>query len=162
MQSHVPEVTKTNHLYGITSEMKLSRPVSKSIAKARTNGEFYRPRLSGFFNQTFGAWNSGALVKNKLFYFALLEKQSETRPQPYDMSTYVGNSKEQDILTLSEFIKGTYNYDPGSFLETKDVLEAFRLILKFDWNPSRKNKFTLSYRYNHPERTLPSSRVTIL
>jgi len=125
------------------------------LPKPGTNGEFYRPRLSSFFNQTFGAWNSGALVENKLFYFALLEKQSETRPQPYDMSTYVGNSKEQDILTLSEFIKGTYNYDPGSFLETKDVLEASRLILKFDWNPSQKNKFTLSYRYNHPERTLP-------
>jgi hypothetical protein len=125
------------------------------LPKPGINGEFYRPRLSSFFNQTFGIWNSGALIKNKLFYFALLEKQSETRPQPFDLSTYLGNSKEQDLIALSNFIKNTYNYDPGSFLETKDKLEAVRMILKLDWNLSIKNKFTLAYRYNQAERTFP-------
>jgi hypothetical protein len=115
----------------------------------------YPQRLSSFFNQTFGLWNSGALVKNKLFYFALLEKQSETRPQPFNMDVYLGNSKEQDLHALSAFLKDTYQYDPGSFLETKDVLDAIRMMIKLDWNPSLKNKFTLSYRYNNAERTFP-------
>ena len=125
------------------------------LPKPGTNGELYRPRLSSFFNQTFGIWNSGALIKNKLFYFALLEKQSETRPQPYDFRIYQGTSKEQDILALSGFLKDTYKYDPGSFIETKDVLEATRMILKLDWNQSLKNKLTLSYRYNQAERSFP-------
>lgn len=118
----------------------------------------YPQRLSDFFNQVFGLWNSGALVKNKLFYFALLEKQLETRPQPFNMDVYLGNSKEQDLFALSAFLKDTYQYDPGSFLETKDVLDAIRMMIKLDWNPSLKDKFTLVYRYNNAERTfLPSS-----
>ena len=115
----------------------------------------YPQRLSAFFNQIFGVWNSGALVKDKLFYFALFEKQSETRPQPYNMSVYQGNSKEQDLFFLRGFLKDTYQYDPGSFLETKDVLDAIRMIIKLEWNPSVKDKFTLAYRYNNAERTFP-------
>jgi hypothetical protein len=118
----------------------------------------YPQRLSAFFNQIFGLWNSGALVKNKLFYFALFEKQSETRPQPFNMDVYLGNSKQQDLFALSAFLNDTYQYDPGSFLETKDVLDAIRMMIKLDWNPSIKHKFTLAYRYNNAERTfLPSS-----
>jgi hypothetical protein len=85
----------------------------------------------------------------------LVEKQSETRPQPFDFRTYQGTSKEQDILALSEFLKDTYKYDPGSFLETMDVLDAIRMVLKLDWNQSVKDKLTLTYRYNQAERTFP-------
>jgi hypothetical protein len=125
------------------------------LPKPGSPGEFYRPKLSSFFNQTLGIWNSGALVKDKLFYFALFEKQSETRPQPFNMSVYQGNSNEHDLLALSEFIKDNYQYDAGSFLEAKDVLDAIRMNIKLDWNPSVKNKFTLAYRYNNAERTFP-------
>ncbi len=111
--------------------------------------------LSSFFNQTFGIWNSGALVKDKLFYFALYEQQSETRPQPFNMSVYQGNSNEHDLFALTGFLKDNYQYEAGSFLETKDVLDATRMNIKLDWNPSVKNKFTLAYRYNNAERTFP-------
>ena len=120
-----------------------------------SSGKSYRPKLSPFFNQTIGAWNSGAIIKNKFFYFALLEVQSETRPQPYDMSVYQGNSKAAELNNLSEFLNDTYQYDPGSFLETKDKLDAIRLMIKLDWNPSLKDKFTLAYRYNKAERSFP-------
>jgi hypothetical protein len=125
------------------------------LPKPGSPGEFYRPKLSSFFNQTLGIWNSGPLVKNKLFYFVLFEKQSETRPQPFNMSVYQGNSNEHDLLALSGFIKDNYQYDAGSFLEAKDVLDAIRMNIKLDWNPSIKNKFTLAYRYNNAERTFP-------
>jgi hypothetical protein len=111
--------------------------------------------LSNFFNQTFGIWNSGALIKNKLFYFALFEKQSETRPQPFNMSVYEGNSNEHDLVALSGVLKDNYQYEAGSFLEAKDILDAIRMNIKLDWNPSVKNKFTLAYRYNNAERTFP-------
>ena len=81
--------------------------------------------------------------------------QSETRPQPYDISVYQGISKTTDLNNLSEFLKDTYQYDPGSFLETKDKLDAIRLMIKLDWNPSLKDKFTLAYRYNKAERSFP-------
>jgi outer membrane receptor for Fe3+-dicitrate len=125
------------------------------IEKPGFPGTFYRPRLSHFFNQTAGAWVSGALVKNKLFYFALLEKQSEVRPQPFNANEYKGTSNQQQINALADLLRSKYNYDPGSFLETKDELKATRFVLKFDWNASIKNKFMLSYRYNKAERFAP-------
>jgi hypothetical protein len=125
------------------------------IEKPGSPGEFYRPKLSSFFNQTFGLWNSGALIKNNLFYFVLFEKQAETRPQPFNIADYRGNSNHQQLQTLTNFLKDTYQYDPGSFLETKDELDATRLNIKIDWNASEKNKFTLSYRYNNAKRTNP-------
>ncbi|MEJ7823549.1 MAG: carboxypeptidase regulatory-like domain-containing protein, partial [Chitinophagaceae bacterium] len=125
------------------------------IEKPGSPGIFYRPRLSHFFNQTAGAWVSGALIKNKLFYFTLLEKQSEVRPQPFNTIEYKGTSNLQQLNALAETLKNKYHYDPGSFLETKDELNATRLIVKFDWNASVKNKFMLSYRYNNAERFAP-------
>ena len=122
------------------------------LEKPGSPGEFYRPGLSEFFNQTYGIWNSGALIRNKFFYFFLLEKQSETRPQPYNMLDYRGASNRQQLEALTDFLKTNYQYDPGSFLETKDELNATRLNIKLDWNASLKDKFTLSYRYNNAER----------
>jgi outer membrane receptor protein involved in Fe transport len=45
-----------------------------------------------------------------------------------------------------------YGYEPGSFTETKNNLNATRINVKLDWNPSEKNKLSLSYRYNNAER----------
>lgn len=133
----------------------LAGKAPKPIERSDSPGIFSRPRLSSFFNKTGGIWNSGALVKNKLFYFALLEKQSETKPQPYNISEYRGNSNQQQLIALSDFLKSKYQYDPGSFLETRDELNASRMILKLDWNASTKDKFMFSYRYNYAERTTP-------
>ena len=125
------------------------------LEKTGSPGEFHRPRLTDFFNQTFGAWNSGALVKNKFFYFILLERQLDERPQPFNILDYRGSSNQQQLLALSEFINSTFQYDPGSFSETKDQLIATRLNIKLDWNASVKDKFMLSYRLNDAWRMTP-------
>ncbi|HJW28814.1 MAG TPA: hypothetical protein VJ508_06130, partial [Saprospiraceae bacterium] len=134
------------------------------IGKPNSPGEFYRPRLTEFFNNTFGNWTSGAIVKNKLFYFALLERQTESRPQPFNFDTYRGNSNHQQLTLLSDFLKSNYQYDPGSYLLSRDDLNATRMNLKLDWNASFSNKFMLSYRFNDAERTTaprPSSTNAI-
>jgi hypothetical protein len=134
------------------------------LEKTGSPGEFHRPRLTNFFNQTFGAWNSGALVRDKLFYFALIERQADERPQPFNMLDYRGNSNAQQLLALTEFITSTYQYDPGSFLEAKDELNATRVNIKLDWNASLRDKFMLSYRLNDSWRMTaprPSSATDI-
>ncbi|MEJ7823317.1 MAG: carboxypeptidase regulatory-like domain-containing protein [Chitinophagaceae bacterium] len=146
--------TKASAWYNFRNE-NLAGRAPQPLEKPGLPGEFYRPRLSSFFNQTFGIWNSGPLIKNKLFYFALIEKQAETKPQPFNISEYRGNSNQQQLFALSDSLQMKYGYDPGSFLETKDELNATRMILKFDWNASTKDKFMLSYRYNDAERTTP-------
>lgn len=151
--------TKSSVWYYFRNENLAGRS-PQLLEKPGGSGEFHRPRLSDFFNQTFGIWNSGAFVKNKVFYFALFERQSDTRPQPFSIADYRGNSNQQQLFTLTDFIKTKYNYEPGSFLETRDNLDATRMNIKLDWNASLKNKFMLSYRYNNAERMMaprPSS-----
>jgi hypothetical protein len=135
------------------------------LDKPGAPGQFFRPRLSQFLNQTFGIWNSGALIKNKLFYFALIERQSEVKPQPYNMSEYRGNSNQEQLQSLYDFVKSNYQYDAGTFLETKDELEATRMNVKLDWNVSVKDKFMMSYRFNRAERNFhprPGSNTSIV
>lgn len=123
------------------------------VEKHGAPGVFERPKLSAFSNQTAGLWVSGPLIRNKFFYFFLAEKQSEIRPQPFNILEYQGNSKMQQLTDLADRLRNFYQYEPGSFLETRDKLNAVRLMVKADWNPSAKNKFTITYRYNLAERT---------
>jgi hypothetical protein len=123
---------------------------------AGSPGMFERPKLSNFLNQTAGIRFGGPIVKNKLFYFLLAEKQSEVRPQSFNITEYQGAITLQQLDLLSDLLRNKYQYDPGSFLENTDKLNADRFVSKIDWNPSSKNKFTLSYRYNKAERTAPN------
>jgi hypothetical protein len=110
--------------------------------------------LDHFFNQTAGAYASGAFIKNKLFYFLLSEYQSQSQPQPYNFADYKGlNNKQQTFFALADTLRTRYGYDPGSFLNAADNLVAKRFLVKLDWNPDANNKLTLSYRYNDGERT---------
>jgi hypothetical protein len=116
-------------------------------------GQYARPRLTSFFNQTAGVSASGAFVKNKLFYFVLLEYQAESQPQPYDFAEYRGNSDQQQLIALTETLQKHFGYDAGSFLQSSNDLNARRFTAKIDWNLDTKNKITFSYRFNDAERT---------
>ncbi len=124
-----------------------------SIENPSAPGVFERPRLSHFFNQTTGLRAGGPIVKNKLFYFFLAETQSELRPQPVNLSEYRGSATAQQLTALSELLRSRYQYDPGNFLETNDILTANRFVARVDWTASTKNKFTISLRYNTAKRT---------
>ncbi len=123
--------------------------------KPGSPGVFERPQLSHFLNHTTGVRVGGPIVKNKLFYFILAEKQSDLRPQPFNIVEYKGFANLQQLNALADLLRNKYNYEPGSFLENTDALNANRFVVKIDWNPSAKNKFTLSYRYNGAERAAP-------
>jgi hypothetical protein len=123
------------------------------VEKPGSPGIFERSRLSPFFNQTAGIWAGGPVIRNKLFYFLLFERQDEKQPQPFILSGYRGNSTQQQLGALTSTMQDRYGYDPGSFLELNKGLSVNRFIIKLDWNPSLKNKLTFSFRYNYAERT---------
>lgn len=132
---------------------KLAGRSPDPVEKPGVINVFEYPRLSHFSNYTIGVRAGGAIKKNKIFYFVLAESQIEYRPQPFNLADYRGNATALSLAALSDFIKSHYQYDPGSFTESKDILHAQRFLGRLDWNPSDKNKFTLSFRYNNAERT---------
>jgi outer membrane receptor for ferrienterochelin and colicin len=120
-------------------------------------------KLSEFKNQTYGFRAGGPILKNKLFFFFNGEWQRDTRPQPFDPATYIGSSRPADLENLTTFLKNTYSYDPGGYIDNAEKVQADRIAAKIDWNIDANNKLSASYRYTKGLRynTSRSSSTTI-
>jgi len=113
-----------------------------------------RVKLADFSNKLYGVRIGGPLIKNKLFFFLLGEIQKEQRPQPFNFSEYTGLGTLDSVNKLINFLKTNFGYDPGSFLDNPEKVNANRATAKIDWNLGKGNrtKLSLSYRYNQGER----------
>ncbi|MCW3092710.1 MAG: outer rane receptor for ferrienterochelin and colicin [Ferruginibacter sp.] len=117
--------------------------------KSGSTTEFERTKLPAFQNKTTGIRIGGAIVKNKLFYFLLAEIQRDDRPQPFGFANYTGASNRLSAVdSLANFLKTKYGYDPGSYLDNPEKVQANRYTGKIDWNLNNDNKLSVSYRYN--------------
>lgn len=118
--------------------------------------QYVRAKSVDFKNQTFGFRVGGAIIKNKLFFFVNAEKQDDERPQPFNTSDYRGNAIVDGSLdALANFLKTTYNYDPGQYKTNPDKIDRTNVNTRFDLNVNDKNKLTASYRYTKAERINP-------
>lgn len=122
-----------------------------------------REKLAEFSNKTTGFRIGGPIIRNKLFFFLNGEIQRDERPQPFEISTYGGTSSQADIDNLANFLKTTYGYDPGGYIDNAEIVEANRIAAKIDWNINPSHKLSASYRYNDGFRnnTSRSSTSTI-
>ncbi len=111
------------------------------------------PSLTSFTRKTMGFSLSGPVTKNKIFYYLNGEWQKDVYPQTFSFDRYVGNTKNNQLLQiLTNTLKGTYQYDPGSFWESREIIKADRLISRIDWNLSASHKMSIALRYTHAYR----------
>jgi len=103
-------------------------------------------------NKIYGASFSGPIIKNKLFFFINAEHETRSVPGITYVATGSNNSGTQsttsitDLKAVSDFVKSTYNYDPGAYdgfpnFESKDT----KFLGKIDWNISDKHRLTAKY-----------------
>jgi len=111
-----------------------------------------RTKLANLDNKIYGFRVGGPIIKNKLFFFVLGELERNIRPQPFNFSEYRGFGTLDSINKLVNFLKTNYNYDPGSFLDNPEEVNANRITTKLDWNLNQNHKLSLSYRFNQGER----------
>ena len=101
-----------------------------------------------------GAWVSGPVVPNKLFFFGSGEgekfKQPGTTFRANAGGESVGGSTtrvlKSDLDTLSAYLKTNFQYDTGPFQDYDFTTPGRRALAKFDYNLNNSNK--LSFRYN--------------
>ena len=118
------------------------------IGKTPTGSKQLATKADGFQMQQFGASLQGPISINKIFYFFNFELQRDTRPQPFSFSDYRGNTHTSQLLNiLANTLKGTYDYEPGGFINNPETLHADRLTARIDWVANNKHKISLSTRY---------------
>lgn len=145
--------TLTGSVWGYYRNEKLAGK-TPGVPKAQAT------RLADFQNELYGFRVGGPIIKNKLFFFLLGEYQKEERPQPFDLSTYRGNGNLDSINKLANYLRNSFGYEPGSFLDNPERVKANRITAKVDWNLNAGNKITFSYRYNDGERYNTSTSST--
>jgi hypothetical protein len=130
----------------------------KLAGKTPTGLKSAATRLAEFSKKTYGFRLGGAITKNKLFYFINVDLQRDVRPQPFQLSQYLGNTNTQaGIDNLAQFLRTNYGYEPGGYLDNTEEVSADRITARIDWNISDRHKLSVSNRYTKGERLNTSS-----
>lgn len=138
----------TNKFHG--SAYTFIRPESFTGSKVDT---FKVANANTKSSKTYGFTLGGPIIKNKLFFFVNGEIEKQTYPgvewKPStngtgDTNTKTSRTTEADLLSMSNFLKSTYNYDPGKYKDF-DKFESsnWKVMARLDWNISQKHKFML-------------------
>ncbi|MBT28130.1 MAG: hypothetical protein CMO01_00610 [Thalassobius sp.] len=106
-----------------------------------------REKLADFNVKTYGARLGGPIIKNKLFFFTNVEFQRNEEPKPFISSNYVGNSSVEEIEALADYVRSTYNYEPGGFLNNAETTDGTKILAKLDWNINDSHKLSVRHSY---------------
>jgi hypothetical protein len=102
-----------------------------------------------------GAFLSGPLLKNKLFFMASVESDGRTEPGTTFRSNVGGEPisgsvtrvLQSDLNTLSAFLSTNFGYETGPYEGYDHEIPALRFTGRLDYSLNDRNKFSL--RYTH-------------
>ena len=117
----------------------------------RTTADDQPTKVAEFNKSTYGASFGGPIIKDKLFFFTNVEIQQDEVPLTFNYGTYTGNDTQDSLNILSDYLKETYNYDPGS-IELADKLDGLKFFGKIDWNLSDRHRLTVRHNYTKAEQ----------
>ena len=111
--------------------------------------EAYRDEfaLPEFAALTTGFRVGGPIIKDKLFFFVNAELQRDNTPQPFLFENYLGESSQEEIENLADFVQNTYGYDVGDYLDNTASLNSEKFLVKFDYNINQNNKLSLRHQF---------------
>ncbi|NOT74737.1 MAG: TonB-dependent receptor [Cyclobacteriaceae bacterium] len=114
--------------------------------------------------QTYGARLGGAIIKNKLFFFANYETSTSIQPgqqnfastpeAPYTGTGNIARPTATDLNMISDYLKTNYNYDTGPYQGYDFKTTNTKVTARIDWNINEKHRFNV--RYSQVENISPS------
>jgi hypothetical protein len=115
------------------------------VGKSVTTGN----KLSNFSDKTLGFRLGGPIVKNKLFFFVNAELYRREQPLGYNPAESGSGSQfsTASLDSISNFLKTTYNYDPGSYSNINSERKSNSVFARIDWNLNDRNKLTFRDSY---------------
>ena len=110
------------------------------------------PISANFDLVQYGGRIGGAIVKNKLFFFASYEKENRADPGSILKPTRDGTIdnatsavKASDLDKLKSFLKEKFNYDAGEYENYSKLSQSEKFNARLDWNISEKHKLSIKY-----------------
>ena len=111
--------------------------------------------IGEFEEDTYGFSLGGAIVEDKLFFFASYEKFESTSPYQFSLDNLDGNIdanerrgvSQADFDRIAQVASDTWGYDIGGYNVPKEE-EAENLLLKLDWYINDDHRASLTYQDN--------------
>lgn len=107
-------------------------------------------------NTTYGFTFGGPIIKNKLFFFVNAEmaktptianRWGPSTDGVADADNYISRTTENDLKTVSDFVRGQYGYETGSYTSFPADESNKKLLARLDWNITNKHRLALRYNY---------------
>ncbi|WP_026904081.1 TonB-dependent receptor [Pedobacter glucosidilyticus] len=106
----------------------------------------------------------GPIIKNKLFFFASVESDKQSRPgqnrlasvdpSDFGVNPRANRPTRAELDEISQYLRDTYGYETGGYDGYGFESERLNLLGRIDWNINKDHKFTL--RYSQLESKSPS------
>ncbi|MBW8330442.1 MAG: carboxypeptidase regulatory-like domain-containing protein, partial [Prolixibacteraceae bacterium] len=105
-------------------------------------------------NTTYGFTLSGPIIKNKLFLFVngemaetptIANRWRASTDGVADPDNFISRTTENDLKTVSDFVKSKYGYDTGSYTSFPADESNSKLLARLDWNITNKHRLALRY-----------------
>jgi hypothetical protein len=125
----------------------------------KTLGE-NRQKQAPYSNKQFGVRVGGPIIKNKLFFFANVEKQEAETPFTVNLVsqadlTALGSNVPANVSFISieeaqavkDVLVNELEYDPGSFGPFTPKQTNTKIFGRIDWNINNKHQLTLRHNY---------------
>lgn len=122
---------------------------------------------------TWGASFGGPIIKDKLFFFANGEYQSNISAGPSGTarvnasdewspsSGTVHRPLQSDMDNMLSFLNKTYGYNPGRYQGYSLDTPSYKFLARIDWNINENNKLNFRFSKSHDkDSSNPSSSTT--
>ena len=110
--------------------------------------------LYNFEEYTYGARLAGPIIKDTLFFFILGESKRRKEPQLGSIGSSTTFSATQAQFDQVISISTTrYGYNPGTAGAILDNVNDDKITAKLDWNITKGQKLTLTYKYVNADYT---------
>ena len=121
------------------------------LVGTEAKGLAYNPGT--FDYHRYGAWLSGPILKDKLFFFGSYENDKFTQPGTTFRANQGGETVggnvtrvlASDLDALSSYLKSNFGYDTGAYQDYPFETPAKRYLGKLDYNLNNRNKISLRY-----------------
>lgn len=116
----------------------------RNAAMAGKSPDSLRSKLSSdFYDYQTGMSLSGAIVKNKLFYFVNGEITRRQEPTFYNAGDPGAAITPAVAQQITDKLKNTYHYDPGAYNATSIQTNSNKVFARIDYNINSKNTLML-------------------